>query len=308
VEVISGERERAAGHDQVRCTWCGAPATPSEARIAVCPACGAASTYPRPGADELERAYAGWYRPRSGRFSGGGDRILSRSRASLARRLDRIAPSGPLLDVGSGDGVLLRALRAHGREAVGLERTADSDGVLAHEITEFEDRMGGWAGVIFWHSLEHLHDPAAALDRAAALLAPGGVLVIAVPNLGSWQARCFGGRWFHLDLPRHLLHLPASTLRAGVEARGFRIERCSYWRGGQVVFGWLYGLVGALPGHPNLYNAIRRSEARDAAIATRRRAAALVAATVLAPVAAAMSAAEIGARAGGTVYLEARRR
>jgi SAM-dependent methyltransferase len=308
VQVISGERERPAGHDPVRCAWCGGPAAPSQARLAACPVCGSASTYPRPDADELERAYAGWYRPPSGRFSAGGDWILSRSRASLARRLDRIAPPGPLLDVGSGDGALLRALRARGREAVGLERSVEGDGVLAREITEFEDRLGGWAGVVFWHSLEHLPEPAAALDQAGALLAPGGVLVIAVPNLSSWQARCFGPRWFHLDLPRHVVHLPASALQTGVQARGLQIERCSYWRGGQIVFGWLYGLVGALPGHPNLYNAIRRTEARDSALAAGRRAGALLAATSLAPAAAAASAAEIGARAGGTVYLEARRR
>jgi len=39
------------------------------------------------------------------------------------------------------------------------------------------------------------------------------------------------------------------------------------------VFGWVHGLVGKLPGHPDLYDAIRRSEARQAAQgpALRRR-------------------------------------
>jgi SAM-dependent methyltransferase len=308
VPSITGEAAATRSADGVQCAWCGAPARPGDARLAACSVCGAATTYPRPGPEELERAYATWYRPRSGRFSGPGDRVLALSRASLARRLDRVAPPGPLLDVGSGDGALLRALRARGREAVGLERVAAGEGVIAAEITDFSERSGEWAGVVFWHSLEHLSDPAGALDRATALLARGGILVIAVPNLGSWQARYFGERWFHLDLPRHLVHLPASALITGVEARGFQIERRSDWRGGQNLFGWLHGLTRMLPGHPDLYSAIRREGAQDTAIAGRRRAGVLLAASALAPVAGALTGAEIAARAGGTVYVEARRR
>lgn len=232
--------------------------------------------------------------------------LLAVSRATLARRLDRISPPGPVLDVGAGDGALLRALRARGREAVGLERVA-SDGVLAGEVDAFDDRSGQWAAVVFWHSLEHLHDPARAVDRAVWLLAPGGVLVIATPNLSSWQARCFGERWFHLDLPRHLVHLPASALRRGVRARGLTIERTSHWRGGQILFGWLHGIVRMLPGGPDLYSAIRRTGAQDEPIAGVRRLAVLAAATAIAPAAGAMATAEVSARAGGTVYVEARR-
>jgi SAM-dependent methyltransferase len=214
---------------------------------------------------------------------------------------------GPVLDVGAGDGALLRALRARGRKAIGLERVA-GDGIVAGTIETFDDGVGEWAAVVFWHSLEHLRDPATAVDRAAALLAPGGVLAIAVPNLSSWQARCFGDRWFHLDLPRHLIHLPASALEAGVRARGFTIERTSYWRGGQILFGWLHGVVGLFPGRPDLYSAIRRHDAQDVRIVGRRRVAVLAGATAVVPVAGAMAVAEIGAHAGGTVYLEARKR
>lgn len=295
--------ERAEG---VRCPWCAAVTTAGRSPLSTCCACGAATTFPVPSDDQLERAYSTWYRPAGGRFGGGGDALLSLSRATLARRLDRIAPPGPVLDVGAGDGALVRALRARGREAVGLERVAGDD-VLAGEIDTFEDRSGQWGAVVFWHSLEHLHDPARAVDRAAALLAPGGVLVIATPNLSSWQARCFGERWFHLDIPRHLVHLPASALQRGVRARGLTIERTSYWRGGQVLFGWLHGLVRMLPGAPDLYSAIRRIGAQDEPIAGVRRLAVLAAGTAIAPAAGAMAAAEVSVRAGGTVYVEARR-
>jgi SAM-dependent methyltransferase len=290
----------------VPCLWCGAPVRPTSGPLAACPACGAAITYPPPSEAELELAYLR-YRPPEGRFPAGGDRLLAFSRGTLARRLDRIAPPGPMLDVGSGDGSLLRAVRARGREAVGLERVASDEGVVDQDIARFSDREGEWAAVVFWHSLEHLSDPAAAVNRAVALLAHGGVLAIAVPNLGSWQARCFGERWLHLDLPRHLVHLTACALQAGVHERRLEVERISHWRGGQTLFGWLHGLVGRLPGHPDLYSAIRRSEAQERPSTGARRAGVLLAGAALAPVALVMAIGEILAGAGGTVYVEARR-
>jgi len=289
------------------CAWCGMSVRPIAPRLGQCDACGAASTWPAPDDAELEAAYAGWYRPAAGRFAGGGDIVLRRSRATLARRLDERAPPGPVLDVGCGEGVLLDALKDRGREALGLERVSSRPDVRATELASFDERAGEWAAVVFWHSLEHLRAPAAALDRACELLAPRGLLVVAIPNWESWQARALRGRWFALDLPRHLVHVPASALTGHLRARGMAIERVSFWRGGQVMFGWLDGLVGRLPGELDLYDAIRQSDARSRPLTPRHRLAALAAGVALAPLAAALAGAEVVARAGGTVYVEARR-
>jgi hypothetical protein len=132
--------------------------------------------------------------------------------------------------------------------------------------------------------------------------------VIAVPNLSSWQARVFGIRWFHLDLPRHLVHLPAEALVSGLEARKLDVERVSHWRAGQLAFGWLHGLVGMLPGDHDLYDAIRRPEARSEAMRPVSRATTLAEGVALSPLAAALATAEVTAHAGGTVYVEGRRR
>jgi SAM-dependent methyltransferase len=293
------------------CAWCGARARPVGGRLALCDACGAATTYPPPDDAELRSAYGGFYRPPSGRFSGGGDRILRRTRALLAGRLDRLAPPGPILDVGCGEGALLRALQATGRVAVGLEQGEQASrarlDVREVEITDFDERRGEWAAVVFWHSLEHLREPRAALRQACRLLAPSGLLVIAIPNRASWQAKWLGDRWLALDLPRHLVHLPAAALAQGVRGSGLRIERISYWRAGQVLFGWLDGLVSTLPSRPSLYDAIRQADARAAPMSDSRRAMTLAAGVALAPVAVVLAAGEVAARAGGSVYVEARR-
>ena len=289
------------------CAWCGGPIVAGDERTAagaVCPRCASATTEPVPSEAELELAYASWYRPESGRFSGAGDALLSRTRGLLASRLDQIAPPGSILDVGSGDGTLLAALRAQGREAVGVERAAQNEGVISGDVREIGR---GFAGVVFWHSLEHLRDAGEVIGHAAGLLEPGGVLVVAMPNSASIQARLFADRWLALDLPRHLVHVPASALHRRLGDLGLRVERTSYARGGQVVFGWLHGLVGSLPGNPDLYDAIRRPQARHEPISRRRRAAALVAAVALAPFAAVAAVVEIALSRGGTTYVEARR-
>jgi SAM-dependent methyltransferase len=263
-----------------------------------------ATTDPWPSPAELDAAYESWYRPRSGRFSGPGDAILRRSRAMLAGRIHAQAPPGRVLDVGAGDGTLVRALRGEGRDALGLERGAVD--VVGVEPRELDEISGDWAAVVFWHSLEHMTRPRYSLAHAAGLLAPGGMLVVAVPNAGSLQARTFGDRWFALDIPRHLVHIPASSLRRACEELGLEVTRVSHVRGGQVVFGWLHGLVGTVTG-VDLYDAIRRPEARQAPLSGLRRGLALAAGVVLLPVAAAAAAVEVALHRGGTVALEARR-
>lgn len=290
-----------------QCAWCEHPFDGTEDRRTGrvwCARCGVATTSPWPSATQLNEAYGGWYRPATGRFAGLGDTVFRRTRGALAGRLNRVLPPGPVLDVGAGDGALVEAFLRRGREAVGLEPHASGPHLRS---TEIEEMSGAWAAVIFWHSLEHLRRPAAALAHAAALLVPGGRLVVAVPNAASLQARVFGERWFALDLPRHLVHLSPAPLLSKIESLGMRVERVSYLRGGQVVFGWVHGLVGRLPGQPDLYEVIRRGEARQSIQSPARRWYTLAAAWAAVPLALAAAAAEVAARSGGTIYVQARR-
>jgi SAM-dependent methyltransferase len=304
--LITVSEDRTGERSPASCAWCGAPLGPSAARLAGrtrCTSCGAATTDPWPTADRLDTAYAR-YRPESGRFAGIGDEMLRRTRARLASRIDRVAPPGPVLDVGAGDGTLLDALRCLGRDGLGLERDSRRDDVQEADITEVE---GEWSAIVFWHALEHLPAPGRAIDHAGRHLRAGGAVLVAVPNSASLQAVVFGDRWFHLDLPRHLVHLPAAALTERLRSLGLTVTRVSHWRGGQALFGWLHGLVGTLPGRPDLYEAIRRPEARTRPLPGHHRVLALGAAVVLFPLAALATAMEVAARRGGTVYVEARR-
>lgn len=291
------------------CAWCGATLPADRGRLpgrALCERCGVATTDPWPSSETLSAAYAGWYRPVGGRFLGAGDALLRRSRGALALRLEQICPPGPVLDVGAGDGSLVDAIRARGRTAVGLERVPTRPDIRAGDITQVEER--DWSAIVFWHSLEHLQAPGDALAHAAGLLRENGALVIAAPNAASLQARAFGDRWLALDLPRHLVHLPARALLARLRELGLEVTRVSYVRGGQVVFGWLHGLVGTVPGTADFYDAVRRPEARSAPVSPGQRVGTLAAGAALLPVAGLAAAVEVALRRGGSVYVEAIRR
>lgn len=137
---------------------------------------------------------------------------------------------GRVLDVGCGDGGLLQGFADQGWETVGLDPSATavaavrSRGVEAHEGT-LDDAPwadGSFDAILFQHSLEHIPGPMRALEAAARLLAPGGVIAIAVPNWGCWQKRLWRGRWAHLELPRHQQHFSTFALRRATERVGLQ--------------------------------------------------------------------------------------
>ena len=78
---------------------------------------------------------------------------------------------------------------------------------------------------VFQHSLEHTTEPLARprSGSRAALRAGRGRRRSRCPNFGGWQARRFGGRWYHLDLPRHRTHFTERGLRALLERAGLRV-------------------------------------------------------------------------------------
>jgi len=80
-----------------------------------------------------------------------------------------------------------------------------------------------------FHVLEHVPDPVAVLGRMLRWLAPGGLLIVEVPNAGGLGAAMFGKAWSGLELPRHLSHFSPETLTRAVELAGGRMAWC--WHG-----------------------------------------------------------------------------
>jgi SAM-dependent methyltransferase len=136
------------------------------------------------------------------------------------------------LDVGCGRGDLAAELVNRGWAMTGVEPSENA--CAAARARGVDARAGTLAtvgledtaydAIVFQHSLEHTLDPRGDLEKVRAALAPGGVVAITVPNFGSWQARRFRDRWFHLDLPRHRTHFTRQGLEQVVRAAGLEVE------------------------------------------------------------------------------------
>lgn len=134
----------------------------------------------------------------------------------------------PILDVGSGAyPARLAALRRAGfRNLLGIDPFVPADstyqGVPVHraEIGAIE---GAWRLVMFHHSFEHLEDPVAAIEDAARLVEPGGVLLIRTPVMGSEMWDRYGLDWVELDAPRHLFLFTRDALIGLALRNGFEL-------------------------------------------------------------------------------------
>ncbi|MGI5170564.1 methyltransferase domain-containing protein [Spirillospora sp. CA-253888] len=73
------------------------------------------------------------------------------------------------------------------------------------------------------HYLEHTADPAAELDAARTALAPGGHLLVELPDPDAWTGRVLRGLWIAWLPPQHLHMIPMSNLTAALVRRGFEI-------------------------------------------------------------------------------------
>jgi SAM-dependent methyltransferase len=277
--------------------------------LARCATCRSAVTLgPAPSADAYE---TGSYAPRRAR----GAPVLALLQRAATRRPVRMLGAAGLprgarvLDVGAGGGRLVAALDRAGFDAAGIEPSARSHArarqaglpVVRESVAGHAD--AGLGAVVLWHVLEHLEDPAAALARVHGWLAPGGLVLVGVPNLASWQARIAGEAWLHLDVPRHRTHFTPAGLAAVLGAAGLDVVQASHvvWEHNPVAM-WtaLLARCGQTPNFP--WHALKRDvdiTGRDVAIT--------VAGAALAPVALGLEALAAAAGRGGTLAVVARR-
>jgi len=213
--------------DEGRCPACGdlAPTSPLPAgdwTYLVCSRCASAWLDPLPAADPLDLYGQGYFRSDADEVTPGGyddyaaDEDLHRANAQerLARIQEALGRGGAgnhLLDVGCAHGFLLDEAKAADWHTTGVEVSPGARAAAeakGHQVAPSLAEVAGgpFDAVGFFQVLEHLTDPAHALQQAHELLDPDGVLVVETWDRTSRTARVFRGAWQQINPPT-VLHL-----------------------------------------------------------------------------------------------------
>lgn len=155
-------------------------------------------------------------------------------RATARRLLERIethTSPGKLLDLGCWVGYFLDEARRRGWDPLGVEPSLFA-ARYAQRVLGLEVRHTGlleadlpqrrFAAVFMGDVIEHVPAAGEAIAYARRLLAPGGVLALALPDAGSRVARLLGRRWWSV-IPTHVHYFTRHSLGTLLRRQRFQV-------------------------------------------------------------------------------------
>ena len=199
------------------------------ADIVRCPACGHMQLERFPTEEVLAEAYGD---AASEDYVGEEDGQRATARLALEHIERHVGPgSRPprIADLGCWVGFLLAEARERGWEGVGVEPSEFASAyardrlgldVRTADLFAADLEPASFDAVVLGDVIEHLVDPGAALERVAALLRPGGVVHLALPDSGSRLARAMGARWWSV-IPTHVQYFTRASLERLLLSRGY---------------------------------------------------------------------------------------
>ena len=149
-------------------------------------------------------------------------------KCSVAKGLQK----GTLLDIGTGTGAFLHKAFQSGWSVTGLEPDAgarkickDKYDLQSEEPGKLFDLPAQKFDVItMWHVLEHVHQLHEYMDQINRVLKPDGVVLIALPNYTSADAKLYKEHWAAYDVPRHLYHFSPMAVDKLTKQHGLKME------------------------------------------------------------------------------------
>ena len=210
--------------------------TGKEFIIVQCKRCGFKFTNPRPGKDEISAYYESEdYLSHHTEKNDPETRVYKWIRKinirSKYKIIHRYSSGKKLLDIGCGTGEFLAYCRQKGMEITGIEpgKKAQEYASGKLQLPVYDEswlndqKYPGFDIITLWHVLEHVHGLIERMKIIKDLLNPGGLVCIALPNPGSWDARHYKEYWAAYDLPRHLYHFDRPSIMKLAEKNELKV-------------------------------------------------------------------------------------
>ena len=176
---------------------------------------------------------------------------------------------GKLLDIGCATGEFIEKMSENSWKCKGVEISQDArkyseeKGFDVFSSVDEVPETEQFDMITMWHVLEHVHDLKKTIQKIHNLLKPGGLLIIAVPNIESSDFKQYGAHWIALDTPRHLYHFSGESINNLLKqdnftlteswtlfldqfynqlmSRNLKYKNIQGW--GKLIFGTLKGLI-----------------------------------------------------------------
>ncbi len=121
-----------------------------------------------------------------------------------------------LLDVGAGTGDFLLKAQKSNWLVKGVEPYEKARNLAQQKSVDVKEKLKEihqkFTVITLWHVLEHLPDLENSIIELKSKLAEEGILIIAVPNFKSYDAKHYKEFWAAYDTPRHLWHFSKSSI------------------------------------------------------------------------------------------------
>lgn len=180
-----------------------------------------------------------------------------------------------IIDAGCGDGQFLEFLKGLGyRNTAGIEPELHRrENALARGVRVLPELSGLKNAdearicadvIIFWHVIEHIPLPVPVIQQYAASTAPGGVMLISVPNHQSWQTRLFGFYSAYPDYGRHLWFHSASYVKwIHSQLPGFQVSLLPDFNFEYEIFSWVDSIISFVVRRQNFaHRILKKGEGR----------------------------------------------
>lgn len=126
--------------------------------------------------------------------------------------VDRIKKGSNILDYGCGAGEFVKFIE-NDYQTFGFEPNSDARNAainktekakIINDINSVEN--GSLDAITLWHVFEHIENQSEMLETFNQKLKEKGLLIIAVPNPTSYDAKHYKEFWAAYDVPRHIYH------------------------------------------------------------------------------------------------------